>query len=81
MTMDEHTTSFDHGTADSLGSGSAAPRRRPRAPRPLNDARVRKLVAGILQNHVAELTQGGTLSDEFIAAQLDDVINELLDVE
>lgn len=77
MTMTEpYQRTENYGAADELGSQSAAPRR-PRRNRPLSDQRVRVLVAGILEEKVADLLADPSLSDQFIAASLDDVINEL----
>lgn len=76
MTMTEYGTN-NYGAADPAGEpGSAAPRRQ-RRNRPLSDQRVRVLVAGILEEKIADLLTDPSLADQFIADQLDDVANEL----
>jgi hypothetical protein len=76
MTMTGYQTD-NYGAAEPAGEpGSAAPRRQ-RRNRPLSDQRVRVLVAGILEEKIADLLTDPSLADQFIADQLDDVANEL----
>lgn len=69
------TEDFNHTTRRPRGSAGPSYVRSV-----FTDSRVRALVAGYLEQQVAELNTAGagiSNADAFISAQLDDVINEL----